>query len=147
MVAAVPDTVSAREINVHHIIIIVVCTTVLAASVLLQPNDIGLYLFGCKWPVHCLLNHLFGIKCALCGLTRSFSAMSKADFNNAFRLHHIGPVLYAYILLQIPYHAWAYKIAPKKLPSIIRKSASIVTVAIITAVLINWLFYLGGQIA
>ncbi|MFN4194331.1 MAG: DUF2752 domain-containing protein [Thermosynechococcus sp.] len=42
----------------------------------------------------CPLRAISGIPCPGCGLTRSFLAIARGDFENALRMHLFGPVLF-----------------------------------------------------
>ncbi|MBC7253665.1 MAG: DUF2752 domain-containing protein [Actinobacteria bacterium] len=42
----------------------------------------------------CLFRRLTGLPCLLCGMTRSFAAVSHGRFSDAFRHHLLGPPLY-----------------------------------------------------
>ena len=42
----------------------------------------------------CPIRHLTGIPCPTCGMTRSFMAIARGDWNQAFAHHLFGPVLF-----------------------------------------------------
>lgn len=46
----------------------------------------------------CIFHRLTGIPCLLCGMTRSFAATSHGQLAEAFRLHLLGPPLFAALL-------------------------------------------------
>ena len=119
---------------------------ILAASFAFEANELGLYLFGWKWPMHCVLYHTFGIKCAFCGMSRSFAAMADGNFQQGWNYHRLGSILFGFILLQIPYRIWALTVYPKKVAPVIRRSLSLLGVAVLIAVFVNWLFYIGGRL-
>jgi len=109
-------------------------------------DQMGLYFFGLKWPFHCVLNHLFGVKCAFCGMTRSFTAMADGDIRSAFEYHRCGPVLFGYIVFQIPYRIWAIAISPRRVKAGVRKVNHVLAAVVAAAIFINWLIYFGGRI-
>lgn len=114
-------------------------------SLLLQFDGDELRLFGIRWPVRCALYESFGIKCALCGLTRSFCAMGTGELTEAARFHPLGPAIFVFVCLQIPYriHAlWATREEKRKL----RRIGIYLAIGLGGALLINWLVYLGGFI-
>ena len=80
--------------NLFNAIILFVCIAIMVGAFVFTLDEMGLYLFGLKWPLHCLLNHFFGIKCALCGMTRSFTAIAGGDLAGAFAYHRLGAVLF-----------------------------------------------------
>ena len=129
-----------------HIIILIGCVAVLAASFIFETDEVGLYLFGWKWPLHCVLYHTFGVKCAFCGMSRSFTAMADGNFQKAWHYHYLGAAFFVFILLQIPYRIWSLAIFPKKPNMAIQKPLLMFGTAILIAVFVNWLFYLGGQL-
>jgi Protein of unknown function (DUF2752) len=49
----------------------------------------------------CLLHRVTGIPCLLCGMTRSMAATAHGRLAEAFRLHLLGPPLFAVLLLGI----------------------------------------------
>ncbi|UCG56142.1 MAG: DUF2752 domain-containing protein [Phycisphaerales bacterium] len=130
----------------HHIVILLLCLVILVASWLLKADENGVHLFGFKWPMYCLLYKTVGIKCALCGLTRSFSSMAHGDFRRAFEFHRLGPALFAFVALQIPYRIYALTIHPNRVNKKMMRVHMAVAAAVLAAALVNWLVYLGGLI-
>ncbi|GIW97785.1 MAG: hypothetical protein KatS3mg111_1118 [Pirellulaceae bacterium] len=61
---------------------------------------------GIDLPNACGTYLLFGIDCPACGLTRSFIHLAHGRWFDAFQAHAIGPLLFAYTLLQVPLAAW-----------------------------------------
>ena len=51
--------------------------------------------------IACPFSHLTGIPTPTCGLTRSFMAMARGDWHQAFAEHLFGPVLFVGCLLAI----------------------------------------------
>lgn len=134
------------RLKVHHIIILLACLAILAASLLLQTDSTDVYLFGLKSPARCLLYHTFGVKCALCGLTRSFCSMAHGNLLESVQLHLLGPVIFVFICLQIPYRIYALMIYPRKINATIMKIGLGTGVLLTAALFVNWLIYLGGLI-
>jgi hypothetical protein len=129
-----------------HTIILIAALAVVILSRLVQVDIAGIYLFGIKWPIHCMLNHTFGIKCALCGITHSFAETAHGNFARAFGYHAIGPFLFAFTVMQIPYRIYAIAISPRRIKRKFRKTHMFFAVAVCVAMLINWLIYLGGRL-
>ena len=129
-----------------HTIVLAAALVIVAASRLVHVDVAGVYLFGIKWPIHCLLNHTFGIKCALCGLTHSFAETAHGNLIAAFEYHRIGPLLFAFTVMQIPYRVYALAISPRRISRKIKKSHLIFAVVVCVAMLINWFIYLGGRL-
>lgn len=128
----------------HHIIILVLCLALLAASFLFNLQDDAVHLLGLNWPFRCFMYHILGVKCALCGLTRSFCALTHADWSAAITFHPLGPFIFAFICLQIPYRITAIIIRPKKMNRTLTKINLILVVILVSAIFVNWFVYLGG---
>lgn len=65
-------------------------------SVVLQPSMGSTTLFGYELPPLCLFRAITGWRCPGCGLTRSFAFMGHGMIVEAFRVHWLGPLLYAF---------------------------------------------------
>lgn len=128
----------------RHIIILMACIALLAVSSLLQPRNDRLYLFGFEWPHRCLLYSSLGVKCALCGFTRSFCLLAHGQLLLSFRMNLIAPAVFVFICLQIPYRMFCLiagsNAVSKKLKTINLYSAALLLIA----VFVNWIIYLGG---
>ncbi len=132
--------------NLFNAIILFVCIAIMVGAFAFTLDEMGLYMFGLKWPLHCLLNHFFGIKCALCGMTRSFTAIAGGDPAGAFAYHRLGPVLFFLVFFQIPYRIWVLAASPKKVDKRLRRIHAGLIALVLTAVMVNWLIYLGGRL-
>ncbi len=130
----------------HHTIILLVCIVIVIGSMLLGLNENEAYLFGFKWPLRCFLYDTFGIKCALCGLTRSLRSVSGGDVSQGLKFHVLGPAIFAFICVQIPYRIRALAVRSGKPNKKIVKIGLGTGVLIIVALLVNWLVYLGGLV-
>jgi hypothetical protein len=53
-------------------------------------------------PETCSTYTALGIDCPGCGLTRSFVHLSRGNWQTAWVLNPMGPLLYAYLAVQIP---------------------------------------------
>ncbi|UCF17914.1 MAG: DUF2752 domain-containing protein [Phycisphaerales bacterium] len=133
------------QANEYHVLVLILCILVLLLSFLLHPGDDGLCLFGIEWPISCALYENSGIKCALCGLTRSFCSIAAGNFAEATRCHVLGPAVFAFVCVQIAYRLHALRTAGRENRKL--KMAGIYS-AIVLAVLllINWFVYLGGLV-
>jgi hypothetical protein len=72
--------------------------------------------------------------------------MARGDIGGAFGYHRLGPVLFAFIILQMPYRIWAIAISPRRINAKIRKAHTALIAVVIAAIFINWLVYLGGRL-
>ena len=142
------DTVrrpSSGRPRAFHIVVLVSCILIVLGSLLLSHRGDGLYLLGIEWPVGCALYQNFGIKCALCGLTRSFCSVAKGDVPRAAQFHSLGPALFVFVCLQIPYRICAL-LATETESRRLRLGGIYVAVVLAAAFLINWFVYLGGLV-
>jgi len=128
----------------HHIIILLLCIVILIASLVFKINGNDTNVFGFKWPLHCLLYKTLGVKCALCGLSRSFCSLAHGDFLKSLRFHTIGPAIFIFVCLQIPYRIWAIALIRRKINATIMKIGLSTGVLLVAALFVNWLIYLGG---
>jgi len=98
---------------------------------------------GARWNWYCFFDDVFGLKNASCGLIRSFSAISRGDIAMAFRYHYIGPVIFGFIVLQIPYRLWALVVSPNQPPGLVVTIYKVLTGLIITMIVLDWFSLLG----
>ena len=84
-------------------LVLALCVVVLLLAVVMTPSDGMLSLLGIEVPVMCTLRRFLGTDCPGCGLTRSFVYLAHADPSSAFRMNMLGPPLFLYTAIQIPY--------------------------------------------
>jgi hypothetical protein len=130
--------------GVYHIVILALCIGILIVAFLLKVGETGLSLFGFNWPLHCFLYETFGIKCALCGMTRSFSLMAHGNILESIRLHHFGPAVFIFTCLQIPYRIGTVTIFPEQFTNRWSRVNLYVAILICSFIFFDWLIYLGG---
>ena len=65
---------------------------------------------------------------------------------SAFQLHHFGPPVFLFILLQIPYRIYALAVRPNPVNATLVKANAVVFPVLLAAIMVNWLIYLGGLI-
>ncbi|MBE0535115.1 MAG: DUF2752 domain-containing protein [Phycisphaerae bacterium] len=132
--------------NLINTTLLFVCIAVVVGAFAFTLDELGLYLFGFKWPLHCLANHLFGIRCAFCGMTRSFAEMAHGNVSAAFGFHHLGPAFFSFAVLQIPYRIWVLAISPKSVGRRLARVHAATAAIVLMAILTDWLIYLGGRL-
>jgi hypothetical protein len=130
----------------YHLILLLVCAGVLAASFILRPNEGSLSLFGWRWPFTCWLHETFGVRCALCGMSRSFCSLAHGDIGASLAFHRLGPFLFAVFCLEIPYRLYALAIQPKTVNRRLVKVHVGIIVLVCAAILCGWFVYLEGLI-
>ena len=135
---------SAVDRTAFHTIVMLLCAAAMAGAFLLRIDGQGLSLFGYSWPLHCRLYETFGVKCALCGLSRSFSALAHGDIGAGFRFHPLGPAVFVLFGLEIVYRVYALATSGGRVRDKLSRMHAGLIILVSTAVLVNWLFYLGG---
>jgi hypothetical protein len=145
-VQTVNQAASSKHRLVYHIVILLLCAAILVFSLLLQIREGELYLFGLKWPHHCPLYEMTGIKCALCGLTRSFCSLAHGDWRQSIRFHFLGPIIFAFTCFQVPYRIYGVIIHPKAINRRLIKINLSLILAVTILIFVNWLIYLGGLV-
>src|SRR5215203_2756238 len=86
-------------------------------------------------PESCLSHSLFGISCPGCGLTRSFIRLAQGDLHGSLHYHRLGWMMAAAVLIQLPYRA----VGLHSNRILARRPATLVGIAIIAALIGNWL--------
>lgn len=96
----------ARSDRMVNFIIIIYCLCIIAGSLILAPpeqHSSNLRLGALYVPSTCSFRNLTGIPCPGCGLTRSMVAVAHGDLDAGFYYNRLGPLVLAYILLQLMY--------------------------------------------
>jgi len=132
--------------KMQHKIILFACIAILVGAAILHVSANDLYLFGHRWPVDCLLYQTFGIKCSLCGLTRSFSSLAHGNLWASVKYHYLGPAIFSFICLQIPYRIYLLRVKPGGANRILTRLNLGLAITLAIAIFVNWFIYLGGLI-
>jgi hypothetical protein len=133
-----------HERRIYHGTALFLCAGVLAAALMLRPQQEGVTLFGCARPWHCWLHDWLGIPCALCGMSRSFCSLAHGDLPASLAFHPLGPVLFALFCVEVPYRIRALLTWPGPRERwLVRAHAGLVAL-VCAALFFRWLFYLGG---
>ncbi|GEM_PF-1142655 len=135
---------STVDRTAFHTIVLLLCAGALAGAFLLRIDGQGLSLFGYPWSLHCRLYETFGVKCALCGMSRSFSSLAHGDIGAGFRFHPLGPAVFVLFGLEIVYRIYALAADDGRLAGKLSRTHAGLVIIVTAAVLVNWLFYLGG---
>lgn len=97
----------ARQRGLFDALILGGAVFVIGMSMLLTPSDHYLHLFGIRIPTLCTFKLLTGYDCPGCGLSRSFTYMGHGRIADAFRMHKLGPLMWTFTALQIPWRSVA----------------------------------------
>ena len=130
----------------NHIYIILLCASIIPISFCI-PNqeDMAIYLSGIKLqrlPNVCLFKKISGIECPSCGLTRSFISISNLKIKKAWYFHRVGILIYAFVVLQIPYRIYMIWNEEAFESNISKKIIKGYLYVIGVALIINWFFNL-----
>lgn len=93
-----PELLSPREASRSRLMAFLGAATILV-SVLYAP-------WSTTGPILCPLRLVTGLPCPGCGLTRSFCAMTRGHFGEAFGYHIFGPFLFVAVLIGTPMLAY-----------------------------------------
>ena len=136
---------SVVRANEYHVIMMILCVLILLGSFLIYPCEDGLCLFGIEWPISCALYQNFDMKCALCGLTRSFCSIAAGNFSEAMRFHILGPAIFLFVCMKIAYRIYVLR-TPGRENRKLKTAGIYLTLALAGLLLINWFVYLGGLV-
>ena len=121
---------------------LLICSGMLLLAVALRLNargDVLLpYTSGPALPSACLTRQVLHMDCPGCGMTRSFIAMAHGQARRAFSYHRLGPVIFLYVLLQVPLQACVLLTGRTGLLIVRPRYATAVIWAFIIALWLNW---------
>lgn len=129
-----------------HLLILLICLVLVITAFVLPPDQIIAQRLGLRWHFYRLLDNAFGLRCASCTLARSFSACAQGQLSRAFKYDSLGPVIFLYLMLQIPYRIWSLIKLPKRLPRSATRFQAIYTVLIVALIIADWLLVLGRRV-
>lgn len=97
------------------------------------------------WPLPpmCMSYAWFGLKCPGCGLTRSIVYLAHGDWDASWKMHRLGWVMAAALLLQFPYRIlglWRRERFP--LGVVFARGSAYLLIALLLG---NWLVEIIGQ--
>lgn len=129
----------------YHVAILTISFGVLiAASILQLSGGDGVRLPGGSTPLPetCFAQRMFGIECPGCGLTRSTICMMRGDIAAAARFNAMGPVLFVFIVAQLPYRGWAlWQMKRRKVPAL--RGVNWIAVLVIVGLIGQWIVRLA----
>ena len=97
----------------------------------------------------CVLRHLTGLPCLTCGMTRSFCAISRGRFVEAFEHHPLGPVVYVALAAAMFRSGWIAATGRRRLERVARMLVFSIPVLALAAlalwVLRLWILFASGE--
>ncbi|HVX15722.1 MAG TPA: DUF2752 domain-containing protein [Pirellulales bacterium] len=128
----------------RHWPILAIAAAILLAATLLEvlPNErVALRgLTAYPLPHVCTSRVLFGVSCPGCGLTRSFVHLAHGDWQAAWHVHHLGWLIAALVVGQIPYRTLILAGAIRPIGDRASLSLAFVTAGLLIS---NWLILLA----
>jgi hypothetical protein len=98
-------------------------------------------------PVLCHLKRLTGLDCPGCGMTRCFVSLAHGDMASAWRFNPAGILLFALVVVQIPYRAiqiWRVSRGQSELN--LRPVSTIFIALLVSALLLQWAWKLTWMV-
>jgi hypothetical protein len=93
-------------------------------------------------PESCPSHTILGVDCPGCGLTRSIVYLAHGEWTNSWKMHRIGWLLAATIVLQFPYRIVSLR---RGHPVLGRRFPMLLGYTLIFLLLANWLFNVVGR--
>lgn len=99
------------NITQHLILLGIGIAVPLLGAMLVVDGERIAFAFAPDWqfPHLCSSRVLFDVQCPGCGLTRSIVHLMHGDVAESFAVHHLGGLVLALIVLQIPWQVWRLK--------------------------------------
>ena len=91
-------------------------------------------------PHFCVIDKITGIECPVCGTTRAFCEISNGNLNNAFNLNRTSVFVALFFIFQIPLRI--FSISGITNPDTINKISKLLSQAILTIIILNWIINL-----
>ncbi len=137
------------ETFVHWLFLGMASVVILMSILMSTDGETKVFLPGFESPIPsvCSSKVLFGVDCPGCGLTRAFIAISHGEFWQAWQFNRAGWIVYAFVALQIPWHAIQLYRRGRGLRPLESNLVYLVPIGMVVALLINWLIKLVSLLA
>lgn len=135
------------ELQLHWTFLIMGALVILMSILMRSDGPTAVYLPGFETPMPetCSTKRLLGFACPGCGMTRAFIAISHFEFARAWGFNRASFVVYAFIAGQIPWHVWQISRIKRGLPPAHVVWVYALPIAMLIALLGNWLLNLSGR--
>lgn len=118
------------------------CSAIILASVLLRVDEDGRVLLpytqGPPLPGSCFMRNVLHIDCPACGMSRSFITLADGQLARSFAFHRLGPLVFVYVLFQIPLRAYAVLTGRTALVQAQSRHTLPLIWALLIALFVNW---------
>lgn len=131
--------------RIFHMAILIGCAVVVTGVWLVDVDTAGARVFGARWHVRELNGGFRQVRGAYEAL-KSFNAVFRGQWRRAFEIYWAGPVLLAFLVLQIPYHLYAVLIAPRGVDAGLMKLNCRAAALVLALIYVQMLIPLGGQL-
>ena len=92
-----------------HVSFLLVATAVIFCSMVMTSEGrttVRVPWLPIEMPEACMSRRVWNMDCPGCGLTRSFINMGHGEIQRAFSFNPAGPIVYLFVLIQIPWHGY-----------------------------------------
>ena len=141
------DTASGQSEVPLHWALLGLSTAVLIAALVLETRgsrQVVLPLLDVPLPESCTFHRTTGFDCPGCGLTRSFIAIAHARWAQAWQFNPAGYVLFALVVLQVPYRAVQLRRIGRGIEPIRIRRADWIVIGTVPLLIGQWMLRLAG---
>jgi hypothetical protein len=141
-------TVLGRPDPLYHVVVLTICTGVIALAFLLSVRDqtqVLVPVLGAPLPELCMMKRSTGLNCPGCGMTRCFISLAHGDLRAAWSYNPAGPLLFAILAAQIPFRLLQLARIRMGLPELRVWLVTQIVFTVLGVLMIGqWLWRLGG---
>jgi hypothetical protein len=130
-----------------HLIFVLMSAIVILTSFVLKADDrTGILIPGStrSMPPMCTSRVIFGMDCPGCGMTRAFIAISHGRFARAWELNRASFLVYAFVLVQIPWHTLQAIRVRRGRPPIDWFAIYFIPLGLAMVLVLNWMLRMAG---
>ena len=139
--AALRKTAPVREIIYHALLVACAATIILLSSLLHVSTDgrvVSPFLGNASLPGMCVSHEYLGIPCPGCGMTRCFVSIANSQWRQAWQFNAGGVLLFAVVLVQIPFGVWQMVRILAGKPALRLGHASWLVYVLLAVIFVQW---------
>lgn len=139
------DPTTKSELQLRWVILVMATIAIVLSFAMRVVGTELVYLPGLKLPLpeSCGARVLFGINCPACGLTRAFISISHGNFYHAWRFNPASFLTYLFVAIQIPWQLYQLRRVKKNQRRIDQTWIYFLPIAVLVAMLVQWLYRLS----